>query len=280
MNKYQEGTYIDHSKDQISYQDFINLELVQFSRYDLMRAVPSVMDGLKPSQRKVLFSCFKRNLRSDVKVAQLVGYIAEHSAYHHGEMSLAGTIVQMAQDYVGSNNINLLVPSGQSGTRIAGGKDSASARYIFTRLSPVTRCIFSPLDDPILTYKNDDGQKIEPYWYCPVIPMVLVNGAEGIGTGWATSIPNYNPRDIIENLRLFIRGKTLKKRTNDYKDFLQNFMTGAERKSKFTVQDLREYHTDRNVHFVLKMSKKDVELAEDAKGGGMIETFKLKKEIN
>jgi len=326
MNKYQEGTYIDHSKDAISYQDFINLELVQFSRYDLMRAVPNVMDGLKPSQRKVLFSCFKRNLRSDVKVAQLVGYIAEHSAYHHGEMSLAGTIVQMAQDYVGSNNINLLVPSGQFGTRIAGGKDSASARYIFTRLSPVTRCIFSPLDDPVLTYQNDDGQKIEPYWYCPVIPMVLVNGAEGIGTGWATSIPNYNPRDIIENLRLFIRGKTMKKMrpwyrgflgkinpteekgkyesvgvwkyiegrgegieitelplkkwTNDYKDFLQNFMTGAERKSKFTVQDLREYHTDRNVHFVLKMSKKDVELAEDAKGGGMIETFKLKKEIN
>merc|ERR1719160_757459 len=122
--------------------DFINLELVQFSRYDLMRAVPNVMDGLKPSQRKVLYSCFKRKLRSDAKVAQLVGYIAEHSAYHHGEASLAGAIVAMAQDFVGSNNVNLLVPSGQFGTRIMGGKDAANPRYIYTRLHPVTRMVF------------------------------------------------------------------------------------------------------------------------------------------
>merc|ERR1719316_486467 len=167
MNKYQEGTCIDHNKDRVSYKDFINLELVQFSRYDLMRSVPNVMDGLKPSQRKVLYSCFKRNLRSDVKVAQLVGYVGEHSAYHHGEMSLAGTIISMAQDFVGSNNVNLLVPSGQFGTRIQGGSDHASARYIYTRLSPLTRLIFSPLDDAILTYLDEDGERIEPEWYAP-----------------------------------------------------------------------------------------------------------------
>merc|ERR1719356_1664498 len=101
MNKYQEGTFVDHSKNSVSYTDFVNKELVQFSRYDLMRSVPSVMDGLKPTQRKVLYCAFKRNLRNDVKVAQLVGYIGEHSAYHHGEMSLSGTIISMAQDFVG-----------------------------------------------------------------------------------------------------------------------------------------------------------------------------------
>merc|ERR1719169_283550 len=153
MNAYVEGTCIDHTKDIVSYQDFVNLELVQFSKYSVMRSVPSVMDGFKPTQRKVLFCCFKRNLRSDVKVAQLVGYVGEHSAYHHGEMSLAGTIISMAQDFVGSNNLNLLVPSGQFGTRIQGGSDHASARYIYTRLSPLTRLVFSPLDDAILTYQ-------------------------------------------------------------------------------------------------------------------------------
>mmetsp|Transcript_42533 Transcript_42533/g.77927 ORF Transcript_42533/g.77927 Transcript_42533/m.77927 type:complete len:1238 (-) Transcript_42533:257-3970(-) len=210
MNKYKEGTFVDHSKPTLSYNDFVNKELVQFSRYDLMRSVPNIIDGFKPTQRKIAFCCFKRNLKNDAKVAQLVGYVAEHSAYHHGEVSLSGAIIGMAQDFVGSNNINLLVPSGQFGTRLQGGKDAASARYIYTRLSPITRLIFSPLDDPILNYLNEEGQKIEPYWYCPIIPMVLVNGAEGIGTGWATSIPNYDPREIIANMRLFIKRKKMK----------------------------------------------------------------------
>ena len=70
------------------------------------------MDGFKPSQRKVLFACFKRQLKNEIKVAQLAGYVSEHSAYHHGEMSLNGTIINMAQQFVGSNNVNLLTPSG------------------------------------------------------------------------------------------------------------------------------------------------------------------------
>mmetsp|Transcript_15373 Transcript_15373/g.27446 ORF Transcript_15373/g.27446 Transcript_15373/m.27446 type:complete len:1298 (+) Transcript_15373:21-3914(+) len=209
MNGYKEGTHIDHSQLRVPYQDFINLELVQFSRYDLMRNVPSIMDGLKPTQRKILFSCFKRNLRKDVKVAQLIGYVAEHTAYHHGEISLGGAIISMAQDFVGSNNLNLLVPSGQFGTRLQGGKDAASTRYIYTRLSPVSRLIFSPLDDAVLTFLEEEGQRIEPKWYAPIIPMVLVNGADGIGTGWSTSVPNYNPLHIIDNLRLFLRGEMM-----------------------------------------------------------------------
>ena len=113
------------------------------------------------------------------------------------------TVVGMAQDFVGSNNINLLVPSGQFGTRLTGGSDAASARYIFTRLSPVTRCLFPEEDDALLKYREDDGQLIEPEFFCPIIPLLLVNGAAGIGTGWSTSIPMYNPRDVIE----FVRAK-------------------------------------------------------------------------
>merc|ERR1719183_1638690 len=219
MNNYVDGTYVDHKASKISFDDFIKLELVQFSKYSVMRSVPSIMDGFKPTQRKVLYCCFKRNLRSDVKVAQMVGYVGEHSAYHHGEMSLSGTIISMAQDYVGSNNINLLVPSGQFGTRIQGGSDHASARYIYTRLAPLTRLIFSPLDDAILSYQNEDGQKIEPLWYAPIIPMVLVNGATGIGTGWSTEIPNYDPLKIIENIRVFIKGGKMKPMKPWYRNF-------------------------------------------------------------
>lgn len=186
---------------QISYSDFINLELVLFSNADNVRSIPSLVDGFKPGQRKVMFTCFKRNDKREVKVAQLSGSVAEMSAYHHGEVSLQMTIVNLAQNYVGSNNINLLEPRGQFGTRLTGGKDCASARYIFTIMSPLTRLIFHPSDDPLLSYEVDDGQKIEPQWYIPIIPMVLVNGADGIGTGWSTKIYNHNPREIINNLR-------------------------------------------------------------------------------
>lgn len=139
-------------------------ELILFSRADLERSIPSMVDGLKPGQRKILFSCFKRNLKTDIKVAQLAGYVSEHSAYHHGEQSLASTIVNLAQDYVGSNNVNLLVPSGQFGTRLQGGKDAASARYIYTRLAPLTRHLYNEADDQLLNYLNEEGQNIEPQW--------------------------------------------------------------------------------------------------------------------
>lgn len=208
INCYKEGDCVDHAKSFVSYTDFVNKELVCFSRYDVMRSIPCFVDGLKPGQRKILFAAFKRNLRSDVKVAQFAGYIAEHSAYHHGEASLQGTIVGMAQNFVGSNNINMFFPSGQFGTRLQGGKDAASARYIYTRLERITRTIFHPDDDPLLEYQVEEGQKIEPKWYIPVIPMVLVNGADGIGTGWSTSLPNYNPRDIISHIRQLMGKKT------------------------------------------------------------------------
>ena len=200
LRQFRPGTYMDHSMTEIRVSDFIHKELILFSMADNIRSIPSMIDGLKPGQRKILFSCFKRNLKNEIKVAQLAGYVAEHSAYHHGEQSLCATIVNMAQNFIGSNNLNLLEPNGQFGTRIQGGKDAASPRYIFTTLAPVTRTIFHRDDDPLLAYQNEDGQKIEPEWYVPVVPMVLVNGGEGIGSGWSTTIPMYNPRDIVANL--------------------------------------------------------------------------------
>ena len=133
-------------------------------------------------------------------MAQLSGYVSENAAYHHGEASLQATIVNMAQNFVGSNNVNLLQPQGQFGTRLEGGKDAASARYITTYLTPLARLVFPKADDAILDYLEDDGLSVEPKWYVPVLPLVLCNGNKGIGTGWSSTVPNYNPRDIVANI--------------------------------------------------------------------------------
>mmetsp|Transcript_21056 Transcript_21056/g.48766 ORF Transcript_21056/g.48766 Transcript_21056/m.48766 type:complete len:1366 (-) Transcript_21056:196-4293(-) len=235
INDYQDGDHVDHTKSTITYYDFVHKELVQFAKYDVQRSVPSVVDGFKPSQRKVLFAAFKKKLKSDIKVAQFVGYISEHSAYHHGEASLENTIINLAQNFVGSNNINLLVPSGQFGTRLQGGKDHAASRYIFTRLAPVTRKLFPADDDAVLDYLNEEGQSIEPKWYCPIIPLVLVNGADGIGTGWSSTVPNYNPRDIIRNIRKMLRGEKMEEMSPWYKGFTGSVVASDSGDQRFDV---------------------------------------------
>ena len=193
--------YYDVNDDKITYTNFINKEFIYFSIYDNQRSIPNLVDGLKTSLRKVLYSAFKRKLTNEIKVAQFSGYVSEHSGYHHGEASLNAAIVGMAQNYVGSKNVNLFVPNGQFGTRYNGGKDAASERYIYTYLNPMTRAIYPEQDDYILNYLDDDGYKIEPKFYLPIIPMILVNGAQGIGTGYSCNIPCYNPQDLVIYLK-------------------------------------------------------------------------------
>jgi DNA topoisomerase-2 len=198
---YDRDAYLDTAKSSVSYEEFINRELIHFSKYDCDRSIPNLMDGLKISLRKILYSAFKKNLTTEIKVAQFSGYVSEHSGYHHGEASLNAAIVGMAQNFVGSNNINLFMPNGQFGTRLQGGKDSASERYIFTQLNKITRSLFPSHDDNVLTYLDDDGLLVEPVYYAPIIPMVLVNGSKGIGTGFSTDIMCYNPLEIIDYLK-------------------------------------------------------------------------------
>ena len=206
LKEYDRELFVDTNQPLITYEDFINKEFIHFSKYDCDRSIPNLMDGLKTSLRKILFAAFKKNLTTEIKVAQFSGYVSEHACYHHGEASLNGAIVGMAQNFVGSNNINLLVPSGQFGTRAKNGEDSASERYIFTLLSKITRAIFVEHDDAILDYLNDDGTPVEPVFYAPIIPMILVNGSKGIGTGFSTDIMCYNPLQIIGYLKYKLVG--------------------------------------------------------------------------
>ncbi|EEY54223.1 DNA topoisomerase 2 [Phytophthora infestans T30-4] len=323
LRGYEPGTYVDYDVDEMGYPEyayragFVNKELILFSMADNIRSIPSVR--FKPSQRKVLFCCFKRNLRAELKVAQLAGYVSEHSAYHHGEASLQGCIVNMAQDFVGSNNIHLLPPIGQFGSRLMGGKDAASARYIFTNLEQLTRLIYHPLDNDCLKYLSEDGQSIEPEWYIPIIPMVLVNGSDGIGTGWS---PNYNPLDIIKGLRQMINGEEIAPLTPWYREFTGHIVEKANSRGTDTgnyivqglyevtddstlvvselpvkswtqtykqfleglldagtIKDFKENHTDVKVLFTITMEQKALSDVTKAPGG-IVKKFKLESSLS
>ncbi len=239
LQTYNKDTILDSNDKNVSFNDFIEKEFKHFSNYDLERSIPSMCDGLKPSQRKVLFACFKRNLKKEIKVAQLAGYVSEHSAYHHGEASLQGTIIKLAQNYVGSNNINYLKPNGQFGTRMQGGKDSASPRYIFTQLNEISFSLFNSQDFPLFKYNNEDGMRIEPEWYLPILPAVLINGTQGIGTGYSSNIPTFNPLEIINAIKCKIENKlypTLKPWFRNFKGTIEKLPNSENYISKGTYQ--------------------------------------------
>jgi DNA topoisomerase-2 len=199
----------DKPVTEMNISDFINYEVIKFSLADCARSIPNGIDGLKQCQRKILYCVKKKNLKyggKSLKVAQLGGYVAEHSNYQHGEHNLYGTITGMAQNYPGSNNIPLLYRDGMFGSRAFGGKDAASPRYIYTKMDMMTQLIFRPEDDILLKQIVDDGDVVEPVFYIPIIPMILVNGVTcGIGTGWSSNVPSYNPLDLIECIKIWLK---------------------------------------------------------------------------
>jgi DNA topoisomerase-2 len=201
LENYDKTRFLNTNKPQITYSEFVDEEMIHFSIYDCARSIANMVDGLKTSQRKILYTALKHRLTNELKVAQFAADVSKESAYHHGEASLNAAIVNMAQNYVGSNNINLLDPNGQFGTRSYGGKDSASERYIFTQLNRLTRFIFPEADDAVLTYLSDDGKPVEPEYYVPIIPFALVNGISGIGTGFSCDVPAYSVEQIVRYLR-------------------------------------------------------------------------------
>ena len=206
VKTYDKNNIIEQDETEVEYSTFIDKDLIHFSNYDNQRSIPSMCDGLKPSQRKILFSVFKRNLKKGIKVAQLTGYVSEQSCYHHGETSLNEAIINMAQDYVGSNNINLLYPDGQFGTRLQGGNDSGAPRYIWTYMSKITQVLFNPNDLPILKYNVEEGQQIEPEWYIPIIPMNLVKVVKVLVQD-LQKITSYNQLILIKNIRRLLNKK-------------------------------------------------------------------------
>ena len=248
--KTVDSTYIDDgNKKREDIDKFVDNELILFSISDNKRSLPSIIDGFKPSQRKVVFGSFSKGLDKkdvEVKVAQLAGYVSDRVCYHHGEMSLNQVIINLAQNFIG-NNINILDPLGQFGTRLKGGKDAASPRYIWTKLSKLMTKIFLKVDNSILNHLEDDGIMVEPEWYAPIIPMLLVNGAKGIGTGFSTEIPSFNPLDLIENIRLKMDSKPMK----NLKPWYRNFTGTIVKKPKGVYETRGCYTLDKKTNTVI-----------------------------
>lgn len=211
LYKYDRNAYLPYDEPTINISEFINKDLIHFSSADNKRSLPSMCDGLKPSQRKIMYAAFRRGANSgEVKVAQFAAYVSEHTEYHHGEASLQGAIINLAQNYPGSNNINYLMPNGNFGSRRAAGKDSASPRYIFTELSKITSKLFRKEDESILNYLCEEGHYIEPNTYAPILPAILINGCTGIGTGFSTRIFPYNPAEVADNIKKLIKEEDIK----------------------------------------------------------------------
>ena len=190
--------YMDYSDPAgASLEAVVKNDMTPFMHYDNARAIPGP-DGLKPSQRKVLYYFMSKNVTSEVKVAQAGASVAEYTHYHHGEDAIIETIVKLAQEHVGSNNVAYLVPEGQFGSRAQSRKEHAAARYIFTRLNPILRYIFPSEDDVILARVVDEGKVVEPEFYVGVVPPILLNGADGTGTGYKALWPSYNPGAVID----------------------------------------------------------------------------------
>lgn len=204
--------------DGITYDHYVKGPFNQFVHDSNVRAIPCVVDGMKPSQRKVLWTCIKK-VKKEIRISSLAGLVTQFTHYHHGEASICQTAIRMAQDFVGSNNINLLKPKGQFGTRHSNGKDAAAPRYIFTECMPIVPLIFPLEDYPVYELCNVDGLEAEPVCMVPIIPMLLVNGGMGMGTGWSCNIPPHNVRDVINNTKRFIYEHHLQKMSVFVKGF-------------------------------------------------------------
>ena len=202
-------------KEGINLSDYLNNYLLEYSVEALKRCLPRFEDNLKPSQRKVVWTVIKnwkyskgKNLKTK-SVSSLSGLLKDLTEYHHGETSSQEAIIAMAQNFPCSNNINLLSPEGLFGSRKAGGSDHSSARYLETRPSIVFPYVFREEDHKLLKLLDDRGKEIEPEFMLPTIPMHLINGSEGIGTGWSTSIPAHLPEDVLRCLRELLEDESL-----------------------------------------------------------------------
>lgn len=187
----------------ISYTAFINTKFKSFANYKNWTNLPHYLDGLKISQRKVLYSAIKKN--DIVKVAQLSAFTAEYTVYHHGEAGLDNVCVNLAKNYTGGNNYNLLTPKGNYGSTLV--PIAAAGRYIFTKIDDNFNAMFKEEDRAIVEYQFEDGDPVEPVSFIPLIPQLLINGTSGIGTGYACNVIMRNAHDIIDYITARISNK-------------------------------------------------------------------------
>lgn len=291
--------------------NFFNSDFVDYASYDNLRKIGSCIDGLKNASRKVIFTVLEKNIKEPIKVSQLANKVAEYAEYLHG--SLDGVVVNLGQDFSGTNNVPLLQKKGNFGTRFA--QEASAPRYIFTYGSKNLFTLFKKEDLKILKEQMFEGERIEPVFYVPTLPLILVNGSEGVSSGFAQKILPRNPKNIIKYLTNKIQGKRnnkdlLKPFFNDFKGTVEQGETSFQwlikgkiertNKNQITISeipvgyDLKTYIkvlktlednkvildwddlSDKEFKFIVKMNPKDLDkLSEDE----ILDRLKLVKKV-
>ena len=190
----------------LTLSEFVDDQLIIYCRVSLPRAIPNMYDGFNSAQRKVMFTLVQKGVKGEIQVERLTGAVYEMTSYHHGPTSVHGTIIGLAQAYPGSNNVPLLERSGLFGSRVEAGHDASDPRYLATKLDPVFSRIFRPEDAPILAMVREADGPPEVRQFAPVVPMLLVNGAVGIGSGFSTEVPSYDPARLVAWVRAWLAG--------------------------------------------------------------------------
>ncbi|KAF2548432.1 hypothetical protein F2Q70_00023771, partial [Brassica cretica] len=289
--KFYKGLGSSTVEEGILYFNQIDIQVREFVwEANLQRSIPTMFDGLKSGERKILFSAFKIDLTELTPLDEFSSLVSQHSAYHHSRKCISNVIIHMAQDFIGRNNVNLFEPSGQFGTSASGRKNAANERYLHTKLKPVARVLFPKADDALLEYNLEYGRKLEPTRYFPIIPLVLLNGAKGIGSGFSTFIPQYNPRDVIANIRRGIKCEEMEPMVPWYRDFegeIKKQEKACTHPMKILhalkanngdplIEDVSVHNDGSSMVFNVILSKKH---KKEARREGYLKKFKLEKNI-
>lgn len=202
-----EPTYL-HSLESVPLEEIVKEEYRIYQIYTLMdRAIPYMQDGLKPSQRRILFTLFRNQSKGLMKVTGLTGLVL--TLHPHGPASIESSVVNLAQDYTFSNNYPLIDKKGYFGERME--TQAAAGRYIECKLGEVAKLILFDDMNQVQMVPNYDEKVMEPVGLLPKLPIMLLNGAEGIGTGFSSVIPSFNHKDIIKSMIQFIETGSPKK---------------------------------------------------------------------
>lgn len=233
---------------EIKIQDLLNKELVNYASYDNIRKIGSAIDGLKNASRKVIFTVLEKKIKEKTKVLQLSNKCAEYADYLHG--SLDGVVVTLAQDFAGTNNIPLLQKFGNFGTRCI--QEASAPRYIFAKGSDELFDLFK--DSEILEQQYFEGSRIEPKFYTPTLPMLLVNGSEGVSSGFAQKILPRNPENLKKYILEKLSGKEPSEELlNPYaKNFKGNFRKDVEVPNKWYIEGVVE-HVKNNEYLITEI---------------------------
>lgn len=185
--------------------DFYKSDGVNFASYDNLRKLPNYIDGLKISQRKLLYTGFSHAFKEYHKTEPFCNITATEQCYVHGPQNLIGIVSLMAARYRGSNNYSLFVGN-DSGFGTFINPAYASGRYTKIKVSDISKTLFNKSDTDILEKQYFEGQYIEPRFLMPIFPTILLNSSEGLSTGFSSQIYSRNPIEIIEYIKKKING--------------------------------------------------------------------------